>query len=59
MRPEIRQNASSFSAFCEPEELETGLKRLEYDIASGRIYEVMEQYDDSKGDYLFLVAEKV
>jgi hypothetical protein len=58
LRPEIRQNASSFSAFCSKEELDSGLKALQADIISGRIADVMKRYENDKGDYLFLVAEK-
>lgn len=59
LRSEIRQNASSFSAFCEDAELNKGLRALEADIASGKITEIMKQYENDRGDYLFLVAEKV
>ncbi len=59
LRPEIRQNASSFSAFCEPEELRTGLAALERDIATGKINDIMKEYENDRGDYLFIVAEKV
>ena len=59
LRPEIRQNASSFSAFCEPEELHSGLAALERDIATGKINDIMKEYENDRGDYLFIVAEKV
>jgi ubiquinone/menaquinone biosynthesis C-methylase UbiE len=58
LRPEIRQNVSSFSSFCTTEELESGLQALEADISSGKIYDVMKSYENDKGDYLFLVAQK-
>lgn len=58
LRPEIRQNASSFSAFCEPEELQQGLQMLEADINSGKIADVMKRYENDKGDYMFLDAQK-
>ena len=59
LRPEIRQNASSFSSFVTPEELKSGLAALEADIASGAIRDVMKSFENDKGDYLFLVAEKM
>lgn len=58
LRPEIRNGASSFTVFATPEEVAWGLKALEKDIASGRINEVMQQYENDLGDYLFLIAEK-
>lgn len=58
LRPEVRQNASSFSAFCEPEELEAGLRALQTDIETGEIQNVMREYENDGGDYYFLVAEK-
>jgi ubiquinone/menaquinone biosynthesis C-methylase UbiE len=56
--PEVRKGASSFSAFCEPDELETGLKQLETDIRSGVIHEIIEQYENEEGDYMFFNALK-
>jgi ubiquinone/menaquinone biosynthesis C-methylase UbiE len=58
LRPEIRNNASSFSAFSTPGEVEAGLIQLKADIDSGKINDIMKQYDNDLGDYLFLVAEK-
>jgi ubiquinone/menaquinone biosynthesis C-methylase UbiE len=54
----VRQNMSAFSAICTPEELKNGLSKLEADILSGRIKDIMDQYENDKGDYVFLVAEK-
>jgi len=58
LRQEVRNGASSFTVFAEPEEVAAGLLLLEADIASGKINEVMKQYENDLGDYLFLVAEK-
>ncbi|WP_276134494.1 class I SAM-dependent methyltransferase [Polluticoccus soli] len=58
LRPEIRANASSFAAFCSPEELTSGLTALEADIVNRRIYDIMKSYENDKGDYIFLVAQK-
>jgi SAM-dependent methyltransferase len=57
--PEVRQNISSFSAFCEEAELHSGLQHLQRDIDSGMINEVMCRYESVNGDYLFLVAENI
>lgn len=56
--PAVRNGASSFTAFSTPEELETGLIALEADIQSGKINEVIQQYSDELGDYLFIKAMK-
>ncbi len=58
LRPEVRNGASSFTIYSEPEEVASGLALLEADIASGKINEVMKQYENDLGDYLFLVATK-
>jgi len=56
--PEIRNGVSSFTVYAEPGEVEQGLIKLEKDIDSGKITEVMKQYENKLGDYLFFVAEK-
>lgn len=56
--PEIRNNTSGFTVFADPAEVEAGLVRLEDDIRSGRIHEVIQSYLNERGDYLFLVATK-
>ena len=58
LRPEVRNGASSFIIYSEPEEVASGLVLLETDIASGKINEVIKQYENDLGDYLFLVATK-
>lgn len=61
-RPEIylleavRQGISTFSTLADPLEVESGCVRLERDIASSRIGEVVENYRNYGGDYLFVVA---
>lgn len=56
--PEIRNGASSFTVYAEPGEVEKGLIELEKDIQSGAINDIMKQYENDLGDYLFFVAEK-
>jgi ubiquinone/menaquinone biosynthesis C-methylase UbiE len=58
LRPEIRNGASSFTVYADPAEVEAGLVLLEQDITSGKINEVMQQYENDFGDYMFLIAEK-
>ena len=58
LRPEVRNGASSFTVFSEPEELSEGLIALESEIKSGKITEVMKKYENDFGDYLFLVGTK-
>jgi ubiquinone/menaquinone biosynthesis C-methylase UbiE len=57
--PEVRANISSFSAFCDATELHHGLALLQDDINSGAINDIMRQYESNKGDYVFLVAERM
>ena len=58
LQPEVLNGASSFTAFAEQEEIEQGLIILEQDIQSGHIDDIMQQYANDLGDYLFIVAEK-
>jgi ubiquinone/menaquinone biosynthesis C-methylase UbiE len=55
---EIRNNASSFSAFSEPAEVTQGVLMLEEDIKTGKVNSVINNYANEHGDYLFYVAEK-
>lgn len=56
--PEVRNGISSFAALSNAAEVKQGLERLREDLASGRFAEISKQYENSGGDYLFLVAEK-
>jgi ubiquinone/menaquinone biosynthesis C-methylase UbiE len=56
LRQEIRNNISSFTTFSNAEELIAGLLKLESDINSGEIKEVMGKYENDLGDYLFIAA---
>lgn len=58
LNPAVRNGISSFSAFSNRAEVEAGLVLLERDIRSGEIREIMQQYDNDRGDYLFYFAEK-
>ncbi|MGB0522424.1 MAG: class I SAM-dependent methyltransferase [Flammeovirgaceae bacterium] len=58
LSPQIRNGISSFAALANAEEVKIGLARLEKDMASGKIEEVIASYKNEDGDYLFLVAKK-
>ncbi len=54
----VRNGISSFHNFCTPAELESGLTKLQADIESGQILEIISQYQSSTGDYLFIQVKK-
>ena len=56
--PIIRQGISSFSNLALQEEVHSGLTQLKSDIASHKIQNVIESYENHLGDYLFIVAQK-
>ena len=58
-KPEVRSGISSFAAFANREEVEHGLEKLREDIESGKIEEVVEQWENDLGDYLFITARSV
>jgi hypothetical protein len=56
--PEIRNNTSSFTVYADQAEVEEGLVRLEKDIRSGSVWEVIRASENETGDYIFYTAEK-
>lgn len=54
----VRQGISSFSSLANREEVANGLRYLKEDIASGFIREIIKEYENEEGDYIFLVAVK-
>lgn len=54
----VRAGISSFRNFCSNSELESGLSLLASDIESGSINSIIRKYEEGKGDYCFLVAQK-
>jgi hypothetical protein len=56
--PVVRQGISTFALLADLQELETGIRRLEADIRSRRIVDVMASYVHAGGDYAFVVAER-
>ena len=57
--PQVRSGISSFSALSNAEEVEQGLAKLRSDIDNGHVYDVMEEYENTLGDYLFVSAVRV
>lgn len=58
LNPEIRNGASSFTKYADREEVESGLAALEEDIRSGAIEQIIQQYENELGDYLFYIVQK-
>ncbi len=56
---EFRRGISSFSDLANRSEVETGLERLENDIGSGTCREVVKNFANDNGDYLFVVGRKI
>ncbi|WP_299434916.1 class I SAM-dependent methyltransferase [uncultured Aquimarina sp.] len=55
----VRQGISSFSSLSNTLEVEKGLNSLEKDINSGKINDIIKNYENKDGDYLFLVVKSV
>lgn len=53
----IRSGISSFSALANRQEVENGLEKLREDIRKGKIKEIIEQFDNDSGDYVFVTAK--
>lgn len=58
LNPEFRAGISAFAQLADDREVAEGCRKLEQDLASGRIREVMGQWGSIKGDYIFVIAEK-
>jgi hypothetical protein len=50
----VRNGISSFHKYCQTPELSSGLDKLRNDIETGEIQEVMEEYVNKNGDYVFI-----
>ena len=55
--PAIRNGISSFSLFSTPEQTETGLSQLRRDVDNGSFYKIKERYENTDGDYLFILMK--
>ena len=58
VKPEIRNGISSFADLANKDEIETGLSKLTRDIDNGTIKTIMDNYENEKGDYLFIICNK-
>ena len=58
LQQHVRDGISSFRNLCSNKELETGLSKLQNDIATGVINDVIQKYRNDIGDYLFVVIAK-
>ncbi len=56
--PKVRSGISTFANAPDEGEIARGVARLEADIASGRIKDVMRSYAWDGGDYMFTVASR-
>lgn len=52
----FRRGISTFANLADPEEVRTGCQRLQDDLQTGRLEQVMASYQNNDGDYVFLVA---
>ena len=55
----IRNGISSFSSLANKDEVRNGLQELADDIKKGKISEIIKNYKNDKGDYVFIIIKKV
>lgn len=58
LNEQIRKGISSFSALADDTEIREGLLKLEKDMETGGIHQIMEHYRNTDGDYLFIIGQK-
>jgi SAM-dependent methyltransferase len=58
LEPAVRSGISTFTLLASETEIEAGCSRLESDIKSGRIIDVVKKYEHTGGDYKFVIAHK-
>lgn len=58
LKEPVRNGISSFSALAHAEEVEEGLKELKEDIATGKTNDIIFNYRNAMGDYLFMAGRK-
>lgn len=56
--PKVRDGISSFQLSANQTELDKGLKNLAADIESGKIKNIIKEYECDLGDYLFVIGQK-
>lgn len=59
LEKQFRNGISSFTDLANSTEVESGLSELERDISSGKIKEIIAEYENNEGDYLFIVSKKL
>jgi ubiquinone/menaquinone biosynthesis C-methylase UbiE len=57
--PNVQKGISSFASFSNTEEKQRGLQQLSEDIKTGKIKQVIADYENTLGDYMFIVAQKM
>ncbi len=55
----FRKGISSFAELEDQDEIEAGLKNLASDIGSGHIKTIQEKFQNTNGDYIFVVLTKI
>jgi ubiquinone/menaquinone biosynthesis C-methylase UbiE len=55
----FRSGISSFANHKHTKEIETGLKRLDFDLDSNRFTDIKVKFQNSEGDYCFIVFTKM
>jgi ubiquinone/menaquinone biosynthesis C-methylase UbiE len=58
LNSEIRKGILSFAAFADQNEVEKGVQQLAKDIETNKISEIIQDYKNDLGDYIFIVASK-
>lgn len=55
---QVRKGISTFSDLANWDEVEAGLESLKKDMESGKVKDIIDSYQNEKGDYLFIQASK-
>ncbi|MGI9542532.1 MAG: class I SAM-dependent methyltransferase [Cyclobacteriaceae bacterium] len=58
LKEQVRNGISSFSHLAHAEEVAEGLMLLKEDVATGKINDIIFNYRNDMGDYLFMVGRK-
>ena len=58
LNEKVRRGISSFSSLANKKEVEKGFSELKTDITTGKIHEIIKSYENSIGDYLFVISRK-
>jgi ubiquinone/menaquinone biosynthesis C-methylase UbiE len=58
LNEQVRHGISSFSNLANAEEVAKGLLLLQQDMETGKVNDIIKSYENTTGDYLFIVANK-